>query len=92
MFSQCCVVTLILLSALNERVFLGTFIIYSIYISMILFPIAASWVYNSGWLHEIGFIDYSGAAVVHLVAGVGSLIGSLIVGPRLDIHNSESIQ
>lgn len=48
-------------------------------ISGVIYPITASWVWGGGWLYEIGFIDHSGSAVVHLLGGTIGLVGTIFL-------------
>ena len=42
------------------------------------------WVWNSdGWLAQLGFYDFAGSGVVHMLGGVAALAGVLVVGPRI---------
>ena len=68
-----------------ERTHLGAHIIYSLYIAAIIYPIVVSWTWGGGWLSQIGFFDFNGAGVVHLVSGIGGLVSTLILGPRMEI-------
>ena len=70
-------------ASLSERTFSGTHTFVTVFVSGILFPVAASWVWGQGWLQKMGFIDYSGAAAVHLLGGIIGLIGTLSLKPRL---------
>lgn len=40
------------------------------------------WVWGGGWLQQMGLLDFAGGTVVHVTAGVGSLVAALVVGPR----------
>lgn len=57
----------------------------AIYISAIVFPIPVSWVWGEGWLEQMGVLDFAGSGVVHALAGVIGLTGTLTVGPRLGV-------
>jgi ammonium transporter, Amt family len=50
-----------------------------------IYPIGAGWAWGDGWLQKIGFLDYSGSGVVHMLGGVSGLVGTWICGPRLGI-------
>jgi Amt family ammonium transporter len=52
-------------------------------ISGFIYPIVEHWVWGGGWLAELGFIDYAGSTVVHLVGGTLALVGALVIGPRV---------
>ena len=69
--------------ALAERTdFIGD-LIYSLIIGAIGYPIVVHWVWNSGgWLSNLGYYDFAGSSVVHLVGGLYALIGAYLLGPR----------
>lgn len=53
-------------------------------ITAVIYPIFGSWAWNDhGWLKQMGFIDFAGSTVVHSVGGWCSLMGVLLLGPRL---------
>lgn len=68
-----------------ERTHLGTHIIYSFYIAAIIYPVSASWVWGQGWLKQLGFVDFVGGGVVHMVSGFGGLVATIILEPRLEV-------
>ena len=70
---------------MGERVHLGTHIMYSLYISAIVYPVSASWVWGQGWLKKLEFVDFVGGGVVHMVSGFGGLVATIILGPRLEV-------
>lgn len=52
-----------------------------------IYPVVVAWVWaeNSwghGWLKEIGYIDFAGSSVVHVVGGICALWGAKILGER----------
>ena len=36
----------------------------------------------TGWLNELGYHDFSGSGVVHLLGGTVALVGCIFIGPR----------
>ena len=50
----------------------------------VIYPIVTHWVWSGqGWLGDLGFIDFAGSGVVHMVGGFAALAGVQIVGPRI---------
>ena len=69
--------------ALSERTRLRGYLCYAGLISIFIYPIAAHWVWQGGWLARLGAVDFAGASVVHSLAGWVSLAAVLVLGPRL---------
>ncbi len=69
--------------AMAERTKFSSYIIYSIVISLIIYPVVGHWVWGGGWLSELGFVDFAGSTVVHSVGGWAALVGALFLGPRI---------
>ncbi len=53
-----------------------------------IYPVAAAWVWGGGWLKVLGFKDFAGAGVVHLLGGTCGMVGTVILGPRLGVFNN----
>jgi Amt family ammonium transporter len=59
-------------------------------IAAVVFPLAAHWMWNGGWLASLGlnfqlgagFLDPGGAATIHALGGIGAFATVWIVGPR----------
>ncbi len=69
--------------AMAERTKFSAYIIFSIVITLIIYPISGHWVWGGGWLSEIGFHDFAGSTVVHSVGAWVGLIGAATLGPRI---------
>jgi Amt family ammonium transporter len=69
--------------AVAERVKLPSFLIFSAVYVAVVYPVAGSWKWGYGWLHDMGFHDFAGSTLVHSVGGWGALAGAILVGPRL---------
>ena len=70
--------------AIAERTKFTTYLIFSLLMTLIIYPISGSWVWNSGgWLNKLGFTDFAGSTVVHAVGGAASLVAAAMVGPRI---------
>ncbi|MDR0917319.1 MAG: ammonium transporter [Oscillospiraceae bacterium] len=70
--------------AMAERTKFVSYCIYSGVISLFVYPIEAGWVWGSGgWLANLGYVDFAGSSVIHMVGGLTSLIGAAILGPRI---------
>lgn len=66
-----------------ERIKFGEFVVFSLVLVGILYPISGSWQWNGGWLSELGFIDFAGSSIVHSFGAWAGLIGALLLGPRI---------
>jgi Amt family ammonium transporter len=70
--------------AVAGRVKFSSYLIYTPFITGLIYPVVTHWVWDSrGWLAELGYSDFAGSGVVHLLGGVAALAGVLVVGPRL---------
>ncbi len=80
----CATAATIVSGAMAERTKFSTYCIYSAIISAIVYPIEAGWVWNSaGWLAKLGYVDFAGSSVIHMVGGIASVIGAAMLGPRI---------
>ncbi len=69
--------------AVAERIRLTDFLIFSILLVGIAYPITGHWVWGGGWLQTGGFWDFAGCTAVHSVGGWAALMGAAILGPRI---------
>jgi len=78
----CATAATIVSGAMAERTKFSMYLIYSAFISLIIYPVEGHWTWGGGWLGDMGFHDFAGSAIVHSVGGVLALIGALALGPR----------
>ena len=77
--------------AMAERVKYSAVVITSFFISMVLYPLFANWVWGGGWMATLGanfgighgVVDFAGSAVVHSMGGMLALSGAIVLGPRI---------
>ena len=80
--------------AMAERTKFTGYLIYSLFVSAIIYPIFGSWAWGGlfhggGWLENLGFIDFAGSTVVHSVGGWTALAGAIVLGPRLGKYRKD---
>lgn len=75
--------------AVAERIRFSCYLIYSIVLTALIYPVVGHWVWGGGWLSKMGFIDFAGSTVVHFVGGCAALVGAYFVGPRLGKYNAD---
>ena len=69
--------------AVAERIKFLDFLIFSLLLVGIAYPITGHWIWGGGWLAGAGFYDFAGSTVVHSVGGWAALMGAAFLGPRL---------
>lgn len=80
-----------------ERMRFSGFILMSLWVSMIIYPIAANWVWGGGWLANLGrtlglgngAVDFAGSGAVHTTGGAIGLAAAIVLGPRLGRFNDD---
>ena len=83
--------------AMAERWKWGSFVVYALFMSMLIYPIFGNWVWGGGWLSQLGkefglghgHVDFAGSSVVHLVGGVAAFAGARILGPRIGKYEKD---
>ena len=79
----CAATASIVSGALAERIKLWPFLIFTVLLTSVIYPIQASWKWGGGFLDGMGFQDFAGSTVVHSVGGWAALTGAIILGPRI---------
>ncbi|MEL6787945.1 MAG: ammonium transporter [Cyanobacteria bacterium J06607_15] len=78
--------------AVAERIEFTAFLIFSTLLVAVSYSITGHWVWDGGWLSELGFADFAGSTVVHSVGGWAALVGAAVLGPRLGKYSNGEIR
>ncbi|MTD31909.1 ammonium transporter [Planomicrobium sp. YIM 101495] len=81
----------IISGAVAERMRLGAYILLTIAMTAVIYPVVGHWVWGGGWLAELGFIDFAGSTVVHLTGATAAFITAWKLGPRLGKYSGRTI-
>ncbi len=73
--------------------FIG-YLLFSVTVTGMIYPVFGSWAWGglfngSGWLEQLGFIDFAGSTVVHSIGGWAALAGAIVVGPRRGKYDAD---
>ena len=79
----CATTASIVSGTLAERIKVWPFLIFTVVLTGIIYPIQGSWQWGGGFLSAAGFSDFAGSTIVHSAGGWAALIGALILGPRI---------
>ena len=97
----CATAATIVSGAMAERTKFSMYCIYSVFISLLIYPISGHWTWGGGWLMNgdetsfmmttfgVTFHDFAGSAIVHSVGGVLAFVGAIALGPRLGKYGKD---
>jgi len=75
--------------AVAERAQLGGYLVFTVVVGALIYPVATGLTWGGGFLAELGFQDFAGAAVVHMTGGVCGLTAAYVIGPRIDKYDDD---
>ncbi len=75
--------------AVAERIKYISFIVFSLVLTMFIYPIIGHWIWGGGFLSSMGMLDFAGGTVVHSVGGWAALAGVMILGPRIGKYTKD---
>jgi Amt family ammonium transporter len=79
----CATAATIVSGAVAERIKFKAYLIYTVFISGLVYPVAGHWIWGGGWLSQLGMHDFAGSTVVHSIGGWAAFAGALVLGPRI---------
>lgn len=97
----CATAATIVSGAMAERTKFSMYLVYTVFISVLIYPVSGHWTWGGGWLtnDESGsfmmdifgttFHDFAGSTVVHSVGGWIALVGAAILGPRISKYGKD---
>ena len=75
----------LIVGAFAERIRFRSLLIFIVLWSTFVYCPIAHWVWNpSGWIRQLGAIDFAGGTVVHISAGLSALAAAIVIGPRIN--------
>ncbi|MBN2775812.1 MAG: ammonium transporter [Prolixibacteraceae bacterium] len=75
--------------AMAERTEFKAYLIFSIVITVFIYPISGHWTWGGGWLSQLGFHDFAGSSIVHSVGAWVGLAGAALIGPRIGKYKKD---
>lgn len=85
----CATAATIVSGAMAERTEFKAYLIFTIVISVLIYPISGHWTWGGGWLSQLGFHDFAGSSIVHSVGAWVGLAGAAVIGPRIGKYNKQ---
>jgi Amt family ammonium transporter len=87
----------IVTGSMAERWAWKPFVVFTLFMSMVLFPVFGMWAWGGGFLATLGanlglghgYVDFAGSGVVHAVGGLAALAGAIVIGPRIGRFNRD---
>ncbi len=78
------IATALVSGAIVERMRFGAYLAFLALWSLFVYAPVAHWVWGGGWLAQLGALDFAGGTVVHITAGLASVVAAVVVGQRID--------
>jgi ammonium transporter, Amt family len=83
--------------ALAERWKFASFVVFSLFVGALIYPLYANWTWGGGWLATLGknfglghgHVDFAGSSVVHMTGGVIALVTAKLLGARRGKYNAD---
>ena len=72
----------LIVGAFAERMKFSAMLWFSGLWLIIVYMPVCHWVWGSGWLADLGVMDFAGGIVIHVNAGVAALVAALVLGKR----------
>jgi ammonium transporter, Amt family len=77
--------------SMAERWKWNSFVVWGLFCGALYYPIVGAWTWGGGWLSQLGnsmewglgYVDFAGSGVVHLMGGAAALAGAIVLGPRI---------
>jgi len=75
--------------AVAERIKYISFIVFSLMLTMLVYPTVGHWIWGGGFLQKLGMLDFAGGTVVHSIGGWAALAGVIVLGPRIGKYGKD---
>ncbi|MBH0231626.1 ammonium transporter [Halobacillus yeomjeoni] len=81
----------IISGAVAERMKLSSYLLLTLLMTGIIYPVVGHWIWGGGWLSQLGFVDFAGSTTVHLTGAIGAIITVMFLGPRLGKYSGTTV-
>jgi Amt family ammonium transporter len=68
--------------AVAERMKLWSFLVFSVILTGVIYPVEGYWTWGGGFLSAAGFSDFAGSGIVHMAGAAAALAGVILLGAR----------
>ncbi|BDM63477.1 ammonium transporter channel family protein [Shewanella sp. NFH-SH190041] len=68
--------------AVAERMKLWAFLLFTVVLTGVIYPVEGYWTWGGGFLAEAGFVDFAGSGIVHMAGASAAIAGVLLLGAR----------
>ncbi|MGX9460023.1 ammonium transporter [Shewanella sp. A14] len=68
--------------AVAERMKLWSFLVFSVVMTAVIYPVEGYWTWGGGFLSAAGFVDFAGSGIVHMAGAAAAISGVLLLGAR----------
>lgn len=75
--------------AVAGRMKFGAYMVYSAFVTALIYPTIGYWKWGGGWLDAMGFYDFAGSGIVHATGGFAGLAGAIVLGPRIGRYTAD---
>lgn len=79
----------IISGAIAERTRFQAYLVVSLVVTAVIYPIVGHWIWGGGWLAGAGMWDFAGSTVVHSTGGWLALAGAIVVGARIGKYTAD---
>ena len=84
----------IISGGMAERTKFSSYLLISLAMTAFIYPVVVHWTWGGGWIAQMNvgdavFSDFAGSGIVHMVGGIGALMGTIFLGPRIGKYDSE---
>lgn len=74
----------LIVGAWPERIRFSAVVLFTVFWLFLVYVPVCHWIWGSGWLADLGVIDFAGGLVVHVTAGMAAIVAAIMVGRRRD--------
>jgi len=68
--------------AVAERMKLWSFLLFSVVLTGLIYPVEGYWTWGGGFISKLGFVDFAGSGIVHMAGAAAAVAGVLLLGAR----------